>query len=274
MKSLIYFLVLSIYLPVLSQKKVTNSQAINIISKQAMLSQRMAKDKVYILNRVNGVSNISLELNSSIILFEKNIKTLGSIKLPSNVHKKINTLELLWTGYKENITKSIAKENIKTIVYSDIILEQCNTIYNEILKSSKQENTYPYGSNNDLFIDAVINNNDLKYLSQKLAFYYTSYFYKVNKYKHEEFDKIINDIDFKIKTCSKIKMLNLEIAEKTDELEYDWRLIKEKLTLVLSNKFVSTHSSPTPAFVFENCNKILKDVDQLSRTYKASNDLR
>ena len=98
MKNLIYILLLSCSFSAFSQQKYTNSQAINIVSKQAMLSQRMAKDKIYKVNNINR-SVVTAELNSSLILFEKNIETLqNKIELPPVLNKKVNTLDLLWVG--------------------------------------------------------------------------------------------------------------------------------------------------------------------------------
>lgn len=273
MKNLIYLLTLFTSLSVFSQKKLTNSQAFNLVAKQAMLSQRMAKNKVYKAKRVN-IPSINIELGSSIILFEKNLKTLTNSKFPSSIHEKINRLDLLWVGYKDNIKKNTPPANKKTNSYSKIILDECNEIYNELLELSKTNNSYPYDSKDSDFIDAVIQNNDLKHLSQQLAFYYATYYFKLNKYNNNVFSNIISKIDSRIKTCTIIKSSNIQIAEKTDEVEFAWKKMKEELTSILNNKFISTHSSPSPETIYQKCNKLLKDTDELSRAYKASNDLK
>ncbi|MGY5352439.1 hypothetical protein ACXGQW_07735 [Wenyingzhuangia sp. IMCC45533] len=257
---------------VFSQRAITKSQAINIISKQAMLSQRMAKSKVYKTQRVN-ITRLNTELNSSVILFEKNIKTLTKAKLPTEIQKKINRLDLLWVGYKANIRSFTSTANSKTSTYSDIVLTECNEIYSDLVASSKINKSYPFNSNNDKFTEAVIKNNNIRYLSQQLAFYYVTYYYKVSKYDNAAFSEIINKIDNCVKACLAIKNVNIQIAEKTDEVEFTWKTMKDELSAILQNKFISTHSSPSPEAIYQKCDKLLSDADKLSRAYKTVNDL-
>lgn len=257
---------------VFSQKKLTTSQAINIIGKQSMLLQRMSKDKICKINNVNS-STSEIELASSIILFEKNISTLKVMTLSNEIQNTITEIELLWIGYKKNILNKSLKSGKKTMSYNDIILGQCNKLSKQILLSAKQNKTYPYNFDNTLLTEAVINSNDLKYLSQKLAFYYSSYFFRVNIYNNQNFNQILDEIDSKIEQTSLLKASKPRVAATTNDLQYEWKEMKNILTDIVENEYINKRKSPKPSIIFNKCNKILKNSDILSRTYKEINDV-
>ncbi len=272
MKNLFLPLLLISISTVFSQKKITNSQALNIISKQAMLSQRMAKDKMFKLHNTKNKDS-EIELASSVILFEKNIKTLASIPLDTKIQEQITGLELIWIGYKKNILSKKAQSNKKVMEFNDIILDECNKIYDGILKSAKSENSYPYNSKNKPFTTAVIKTNDLKYLSQRLALYYASYFYKTNTFDNEHLKSIIKNIDQRVAKASKIKNENTHITKNINELELEWNDMKTMLNSVTTNEFISPTNSPKPGLIFEKCNNLLKSSDKLSRVYKRTSEI-
>lgn len=270
MNKLILACVFFSFVSLFSQKNITRSQAINIISKQSMLSQRMAKDKIYKTNnRDHSIAQI--ELASSIILFEKNINTLKNMNFSDNIHQNIIAIELQWLGYKKSIIENSFDSEKRIMNFNEFILNECNTVYLKILEDAKKFNSYPYNTKNRSFSEAVINTYDLKYLSQRLALYYTSYFFKVNKFNHQDFQKIIDDIDFKIQKASIIKNTNKNVATQTNELEIEWKNTKILLNSIIQKEFISVRTSPEPVIIFEKCNKLLKSSDQLSRTYKAIN---
>ncbi len=266
-----FFLLLS-FCFVTAQNKLTNPQIINIITKQSMLIERMAKDKICKTNNID-IINAEIELASSVILFEKNINTLKNIKLPLDIHNKIIEIDLLWIGYKKNILEKGKRSDKKIMRFNDIILSECNKVYQQVLKLSKSSNTYPYNFEDKLFINAITDTYDLKHLSQRLALYYTSYFFKIDKYNPTKFKNIIDTIDEKVAKSVKVKYFNIEATEEIDNLEYEWKTIKNLLITSINNQFISVHSSPKPAIIFEKCNNMLRNSDQLSRVYKAISEI-
>jgi len=273
MKAITFFTILLSFFNSFSQGKITISQAINIVSKQTMLTQRMAKDKIYKINKVN-LTKVGFELNSSTILFNKNLSTLTNKSFNSNIDNEVFNLDLLWQGYKTTIDlEDKVKINLKLLRHSSVILNQCNKLYVKLLAKAKKSGIYPYNTKNSTFTQAIINNNDLKYLSQKLALVYTSYYYRNNKYNHKDFIAIVNEIDSKIDICKSISNLNGEIALKTDDLEYNWKTLKDGLTSTVEKRFISSNTSPSPEKIFDLCNLILNNSDLLGRTYKSYNSI-
>jgi len=266
--SLFFLLITSSFF---SQKKLTTSQAINIMSKQAMLVERMAKDKISTFCKVETL-RATKEKNSSLILFEKNINTLYKIELNPQTKSKIDLLELLWIGYKSNIKNKDKASLNKTLTFNKVVLKQCTKIYNSLIVSANQKKTYPYNFKNPKLTSAVIENNDLKYLSQRLSLYYTTYYYKLKPYNSKQFTDIINNIDNRVSKTISLKRYNLEITKKTKDLEYQWSLIKDSLSNTIKDKSINTAKSPKPSTIFRACNKILSSSDKLSRAYKATNE--
>jgi len=74
MKSLLKTVFILSFTALCAQNKDT-SQALNLVSKETMLIERMAKDRIYLNNGIQ-VPKATKELNSSIILFERNIEIL------------------------------------------------------------------------------------------------------------------------------------------------------------------------------------------------------
>lgn len=248
---------------------LTKSQIINIISKQSMLIERMAKAKITKSNDPND-SKSEFEIVSSIILFEKNIKFLEQKKYTKTFKSKVIGLKLLWAGYKKTILGTDENTYVDILRYNEIILNECNLLYDELLGVSFNSKTYPFNSKKEGFADAVVNNNDLKYLSQRLSLYYSAYYFRVSKYDNKKFTNIIEEIDLKLSYASSFRDIGSDVISKIEDLENEWTNTKQLLEQVLNNKFISTHTSPQPALIFNNCNNILKKSDQLSRAYKAS----
>lgn len=272
MKKIIYILFVFTFYSISAQKKLTNSQAINLVSKQAMLLERIAKAQVNQFCKIEVATSKS-ELNSSSILFEKNISTLKKIKLTDQIQSEIDLLELLWLGYERNTSKQKRASIKKTLRFNDVIVAECNSIYKSILSLANKNKSYPYNFKNKALTAAVINNNDLKYLSQRLSLFYSSYYYKLTPYDNDNFSKIIKDIDARIQKTLAVKNYNSEISEKTEILVRDWNATKERLLRITKSGFISISGSPKPNLIFKICNKILSNSDKLSRTYKATNDI-
>lgn len=253
-------------------QEVSTSQAINIIGKQCMLAQRMAKDKVFFYETKNSTS-LSRELTKSVIQFEQNISILVDMPIMAEIHNKIKTMELLWIGYKQNILEKSNTANSLLVEYNPIMLNACQNIQKMLLERAQRKNEYPYSTKKPKLIGAFNATNDIKYLSQQLSFYYNSYFYKVSKYDKRIFNSIIEKIDTKINTTIAVKKNDPILGENIDTLEYDWKNIKAILANVLASDFISVHSSPDPLKINAACNAFLKDADSLIRSYKSTSDI-
>ena len=256
-----------------SQSKLTIPQAFNIANKQAMLSQRMAKDKIHAFNNSN-VSKANVELGASKRLFKQNLQSLDKTSFSKKIKKDIFMLDLLSIGYNNTLelTDKTALD-LKLINHSNVILDKCNDITREILLIAKNKKKYPYNVNNNAFTEAIISVNNLRFLSQKLSLYYTAFYFRNNQYNHQTFIGIVRDIEDSINKCNKVNTLSNAITVKSDDLWYTWKLIKDTLDNSIKRQFISSNSAPSPVKIFEMTNKLLNDADKLSRAYKTKSSI-
>jgi nitrate/nitrite-specific signal transduction histidine kinase len=113
MKSIILTLLISISsLTLLIAQNTTASEsgnqislgaAVNIAGKQRMLTQRMAKDFVYIGMNIH-TELATRERASSIILFEENFKVLSGFAPSEKIKAHLIKEEVLWKEYKNSLS--------------------------------------------------------------------------------------------------------------------------------------------------------------------------
>jgi|GEM_PF-2824433 len=256
-----------------SQEKLTIPQAINIISKQSMLSQRMAKDRIYKdFSENKDVSKRALI--SSVVQFENNLASIQDMVLPKEIQEKVSHIKLLWFGYRESILGDDTDNTSEQIMeYNDVVLSVCEKVFSNLLKIAKENNSYPYNTGSDEFSKAYIAANNLKHTTQRLSLYYTAYFYKVSKYNSDVFEDIIFKIESEVEDISNVKNSNKEYTEKTVQIEDEWSRVKEQIIDVRDKKFISVRTSPKPEVIYEGSNKLLKLSDLLGRVYKAVNEI-
>ncbi len=267
--SILFFLGIISY----AQQKITIPQAINIISKQTMLSQRMAKDKIYKSNANDENESAQRSLISSVVQFENNLSSLKGMSLPDNLKKEITHIELIWIGYKEKIMEEDSESNKEVFLYNNVVMSVCENVFIKLLKIAKKSNSYPYNTKDLKFSNAYIATNNLKYTTQRLALYYTAYFYKISKYDNTVFESIVSNIEDQVTSILEIKEKNTEYAENTESINSEWKNIKTLLNNVRQKKFISVHTSPKPEIIYDGSNKLLKYSDLLGRTYKAVNEI-
>lgn len=254
-----------------SQNTTTLSQALNITSKQSMLCERLAKEKVFKVTNPNYF-NPEQKLGVSLIQFERNIARLKEMNLPKDTSFLITTLEMLWFTYKKNILDKDHISTIKTMEYNKIMFSFCEKTFNNLLSYAKKKESYPYNTSINNFSEAYIASNKLKDLSQKLSLYYNVYYSKVNDYDAAYFQSIFSDIDASINSIKKLKDLNPMIKEKTSEIEKEWTDLKLKMKEAVKTNFEAKENYLKPLDILKQNNKLLKDADLLTRYYKEQSE--
>ncbi len=273
MKNLINYVFILSFCVAFSQKKVTLSQALNIASKQSMLSVRLAKAKVFKVTHPDNTAT-KQKLGVSLIQFEQNLSVLADIELPKDIHLKVSTLEMLWSSYKSVILDNDLKSVKKTVDFNKVITTHTKDIFKSILKVSKEATEYPYNSKLPGFSSAYIASNDLKYLSQELSLYYNVFYSKVLDYDLELFNTLVSDIDSRVNDILKLKdTSDTEIQNKTTDVQNKWILLKSKILSTKDAYFVITKQSPKPEYIFNQSDFLLKEADLLTRLYKANNTI-
>lgn len=83
--------------------ELTMGRRINLAARQRMLSQRMAKDYVYLWRKVNE-AEAQAQLTETINAFEATLKLFHDNPLSSDVQYKLTDVHTAWTGYKKVLT--------------------------------------------------------------------------------------------------------------------------------------------------------------------------
>lgn len=271
MKKLINYLFILNICFCFAQKETTISQALNLASKQSMLCERLAKEKVFKVTNPNNY-DIEQKLGVSLIQFERNISRLQKMVLPETTLFLIKTTEMLWFSYKKSLLDKDNISTIKTMEYNKIMFYYCEKVFTDILKYAKKNKAYPYNTSLENFSDAYIASNKIKQLSQKLSLFHNAYYSKVNDYDSINYNSIISDIDTAIVTITKIEKSNPAIDEKTKKINQEWNALKTELQNANTTNFEFKEKYPKPDYVLKKSNELLKDADLLTRHYKEQNE--
>ena len=157
-----------------SYGKLSFNKAINISGKQRMLTQRMGKIYLYLLNNPNDFK-AKKDLKISSIIFEKQNLILEKNTKSGLTRSRIEEVKNTWKKYKAFITSiPNGKEAIKVINTNSTILKQANSVVEAILLESKQNiNSDIYIAEENTELKIIINKaGKQRMLSQRLALYY------------------------------------------------------------------------------------------------------
>lgn len=273
MKKLINYAFLLIFFTSFSQNSITISQALNIASKQSMLCERIAKEKIFKATNPNNL-NTEQKLGVSLIQFEQNISLLKGMHLPEEIIPNVITLEMLWIGYKKNILDNSKASTLKIMEFHDILLSHSKTLFNKLLGVSEKNNSYPYNTNIKELPEAYKTTNNLKYLSQKISLYYNAYYSNVIIYDANKLNRIIDEIDNSIATIVTAKKTIDTNSIKTNEVKTTWDHLKKQIQRAIDNNFTNVIKYPKPEYVLNETSKLLRKIDLLTRQYKENSEIK
>ena len=150
------------------------NKAVNISGKQRMLTQRMGKIYLYLLDNPNDFkAKKSLKITK--IIFEKQISILdrnASLLITKNRLKEVKDT---WVKYKNFIETTPNQDDaVKIINTNSTILKYANNVVNAIILESKGGTSEDsYVAEEDSELKKIINKSGRqRMLSQRLALYY------------------------------------------------------------------------------------------------------
>lgn len=155
--------------------KISYEKAVNLSGKQRMLSQKIAK---VIVLRIGGAETPALksELNSSKIIFERNLKILkdNSVTQSSKIRASINAELNQWNEFKALIEQPIGDIDL-LLSLSEELLRKCHYLVLAIEEESKFNNQLGYSNNiTQLKVETVNLAGKQRMLSQKMCMYYAA----------------------------------------------------------------------------------------------------
>ena len=151
------------------------NKAVNISGKQRMLSQRMAKIYLYLIDNPNDIK-AKKDLKISKIIFEKQLNILKKNTQNTWTLQNIEEVNTAWEKYKEILESTPNnKSAIKIINTNSTVLKYANNVVNSIIDESKGsiQSNEAYIEEEDSELKSIINKSGKqRMLAQRLALYY------------------------------------------------------------------------------------------------------
>lgn len=251
---------------------LTLGQAINMAGKQRMLSQRMAKDKIYkTMNKLND--EVDKELNSSITLFEQNLKLLFAYAPTKEIKYKLEIVDLMWKEYKKNLLERSRAATSYVFSNNTSMLTSCDNVVKELITYSESIPKTPTSKIYDTSVLSITiaNSGKLRYLTQRLTLYYSSTYYKVNKDGTAEIKEAIDMFEKTLASVHVTVVNNSDTEEKISEIYRIWGNLKSNMYKNNEITISRDNDSMDPVDVYKKANEILNNADQLTNLYSMMN---
>ncbi len=153
---------------------LTFNKAVNVSGKQRMLTQRMGKIYLYLLNNPNDVK-AKKDLTITKIIFQKQLSILKKNTTSGLTKSKIKEVEDTWVKYKAFLESNPnEKDAVKIINTNSTILKFANNVVNAIILEAKNKSSDDaYLAEEEEELKQLINKSGRqRMLSQRLALYY------------------------------------------------------------------------------------------------------
>ena len=150
------------------------NKAVNISGKQRMLTQKMGKIYLYLLNNPSDFK-AKKDLKITKIIFEKQNLILGKNTSSSLTKNRLKDVENTWVKYKKFLESTPNKEDaVKIINTNSTILKYANNVVNTIILESKGNGSLDSDiAEEDAELKGIINKSGRqRMLSQRLGLYY------------------------------------------------------------------------------------------------------
>jgi len=249
-KKIIVLIVL--ILPIVSFASVSNSELINIAGKQRMLSQRIAKDYLYIGKKI-ATSKANRQLEKSMKDFlSAHKKLLLSINDPE-IRNLLDFVELSSNDFKDIASQDFDLDNAQLILdLSESMLEGSQYVFDSLQKRFKIKKSNIIGKS-----------AKQRMLSQRIAKYYISYQSGIK-------DK--NTVDMMKETVKQFsENLHMLMKNATNTPQINRKLAEiDKLWNIVHKFYNNIEKGGLPLIVFNTTDNITKKMDEVTTMYISS----
>lgn len=219
---------------------ISFNKAVNVSGKQRMLSQKIAKNYIFLSNYPDNLSAKRVLMNSKII-FEKQNEILLKNATTDKTKKLIKNVNNIWANFKAVLDQNPTKDNVYKIVKTNtLLLQAANSVVQSIILESKAGNT----DNSKQKLKNVINiSGKQRMLSQRLGLYYFA-----NESAKKSFDKrwnkdvlqkVYQELDDAVTFLLVSNFNNSEIDDALVTAMIQWDDLRANKTKLFNNSFDS-----------------------------------
>jgi Type IV pili methyl-accepting chemotaxis transducer N-term len=263
-------LLLSVFADTIAQASFQNlsiSQAVNIAARQRMLTQRMAKGRVF---RSMGVQaeQAQKEINNSIVTFEETLKNLMAYSPNKKIKEKFERVEKVWPEYKAALLNDSSKNSAIFVVNNNTrILTLCDEAVQELIVYSK---TLPSASDDAAISPAIVTqytnvSGKTRLLSQRLTLYYGAHYSDLDKDASKQLKVVADNIQACFSTLMACEINTTDIDDALAGVLKDWETVREKC--YKGDCFDFENKTVDPIQMYDTCNKILSKMDKVTAMY-------
>lgn len=243
---------------------LSNAEAINMSGLQRMLSQRIAKSYLMLGQRVS-VQEATKQRETSIALFESNLKELKAYAPTPEMNEGLKKVETVWMGYKKRVLQTPSREEALTVIrQSDEVLKLSESVVKMVQEYSKVSSA------------RLVNiSGRQRMLSQRIAkLYLTKSWGLTYEGLDQDLTAAINDYENALAELTASPLNTDEIKQGLGKVQGIWKFSKSGFALSNENLYVPTAIANTTENLLKHMQAITKqyEVQMQIAANKSSNN--